>query len=113
MRLQANKMIIVHEESQNEIGAHGTKVAFAAGRESDKTPVKLVMNNQTILVDEPTMDLSDDEDREGDTTDDFDEAMPRKTIMHMIRRRTQHVAPNMENGGAGGKRESVMDKINF
>ena len=73
--------------------------------------VKLLMNNNTVEVDTPTSKYgtikilarvlkksvnkcSVDMDEESyDDTDDFDEdeaPKPRKTLMNMIRRRTQH-----------------------
>jgi len=101
-------MVIVHESGDGGEGGNSTRDSGASA--FNRETVKLMMNNQTIDVDEPTMDLSADYDQDRDSNDDFDdEQMPRKTIMHMIRRRTQHVRPNSDDPTAG----SVMDQINF
>ena len=60
--------------------------------------------------------LVDYDDTEDFTEDSYDmdeaDARPRKTLMHMIRRRTQHQKPpNMED--VDEKPENLLDQINF
>ena len=58
------------------------------------------------------MDFDNTEDfTEEDFTEEPD-ARPRKTLMHMIRRRTQHQKPpNMED--VDERAENILDQINF
>ena len=51
-RLQSNKMVIVHESGDGGEGGNSTRDSGASA--FNRETVKLMMNNQTIDVDEPT-----------------------------------------------------------
>jgi len=83
-----NKMVLVHEDSVSQVSDESLFGNTNGG--GNKMKVKLLMNNNTVEVDTPTMDMDEES---YDDTDDFDEdeaPKPRKTLMNMIRRRTQH-----------------------
>jgi len=88
-----NKMVLVHEDSEM-LGSEESLVRNTTG---NKMKVKLLMNNNTVEVDTPTMDM-DEESYDDDDFDQEDSPKPRKTLMNMIRRRTQHQRPSIMLG---------------
>merc|ERR1711917_106140 len=88
-----NKMVLVHEDSEM-LGSEESLVGNTTG---NKMKVKLLMNNNTVEVDTPTMDM-DEESYDDDDFDQEDSPKPRKSLMNMIRRRTQHQRPSIMLG---------------
>merc|ERR1711917_16320 len=88
-----NKMVLVHEDSEM-LGSEESLVRNTTG---NKMKVKLLMNNNTVEVDTPTMGM-DEESYDDDDFDQEDSPKPRKTLMNIIRRRTQHQRPSIMLG---------------